>query len=351
MDQLIRERKEDAKAKKQLWKHDDQAIGTMVKGFKGMKFSQKAKYVTKKNSLVQIVGEIEKWQARYDPTWILIMQMSLGKIDKELHEQKQKPEKDQIPIISAAKGIRDATRDSQDAGANDKGSIWVDADTLRFNSLPISYSSTQISYLGDEKEMVIIDVMICNPLANANRTIKEVRNLARILAEVEPSIFGLLKCKGVIKLPKVPASPYEGPRGFKFIFGVPRHLSNPQSLRAVLQSDTLYPLDERLELAKRLASSILFIHTVHFVHKNIRPETIIIFENDVSEIGAQFLAGFEEFRLEDGVTHRAGDGEWEHNLCEKLITLLLESTNDTRPTSFSSGSAPRNRLPNAARHL
>jgi hypothetical protein len=138
----------------------------------------------------------------------------------------------------------------------------------------IQYSSVEISKTDDEKAMVLIDTMISNPAANVNSTTKEVRNLARILAEVDPSTFGLLKCQGVIKMAKL--NTLHPLFDFKFI-KIPAKLSNPQSLRAVLLSETHYPLDERMNLAKKLASSVLFVHTVQFVHKNIRPETIIVF--------------------------------------------------------------------------
>jgi hypothetical protein len=71
-------------------------IATMMKGLGDVRASKKAKYVFKKSALYQIVDEIEKWQVRYDPTWILIMQMSIGNIDEELHKQQKKPEREQI---------------------------------------------------------------------------------------------------------------------------------------------------------------------------------------------------------------------------------------------------------------
>ena len=315
MDQLMKHKGEEQKAKKALWKHDERDIGTMIKGLGGMTGLNKVKYANNKTSLLQIVDEIERWQARYDPTWILIMQMSIGKIDEELDEQQKKPNKDQIPIVIAAKGIRDAARERQDRNIQDREPIWIDADEFDLMSSPIPFSSVNMS-LADEKEMVLVDTMRTHPAAHVNRTIKDVRNLARLLAEVEPAIFGLLRCRGVIKLPRQLIF------DFKFIFEVPRNLSNPQSLRAVLLAGDTYPLDERLELAKRLTSSVLFVHTVQFVHKNIRPETIIIFENEDSKIGAQFLAGFEQFRIGDGVSYRSGDEKWEHNLCTYIFVLL-----------------------------
>lgn len=316
IEQLMSEKREDEKK----WKHDERDIVTVMRGLGDMRASKKLKYVAKKKSLYEVVDEIEKWQARYDASWILIMQMSSTlaskPIDEELDAQEKKPKHDQIPIIIAAKGIRDAARANQDAKTSDHGPIWISSDDLDLKAKAIGNSSTEIAYIGND-EMVLIDTMISNPAANVNSTTKEVRNLARILAEVDPSTFGLLRCRGVIKVPK--QNSLQLLLDFKFIFNIPGHLSNPQSLRAVLLSAASYPLDERLELAKKLTSSVLFVHTVQFVHKNIRPETIIIFQNESSVIGAPYLAGFEKFRIEDGTTYRAGDSLWDHNLCKFLL--------------------------------
>ena len=346
VDQLLCEKREE----KERWKHEDRDLVTRMKGLGDMKASKKAKYISKKSTLYEIVGEIERWQTRFDPTWILIMQMSIGGIDKELDDQQKKPQRDKIPIIAAAKGIRDAARAAQDVSA-DQRSIWIEADDLELNPSWIPKSSVQMSPLEDEKTMVLIDTMICNPAASATRTLKEVRNMARMLAEVDPSTFGLLKCRGVIKAPKALSLSPQPHLDFKLVFDIPHQLSTPQSLRAILLSDTSYPLDERLELAKKLTSSILFVHTVQFVHKNIRPETIIVFQNEHSDIGAPFLAGFEQFRLEDGITHRAGDDMWERNLCKAVLLSCRHSYANSRFIRSASQSpryASRGGLPNAA---
>ncbi|KAI9849366.1 MAG: hypothetical protein M1830_007121 [Pleopsidium flavum] len=58
----------------------------------------------------------------------------------------------------------------------------------------------------------------------------------------------------------------------------------------------------------------MFVHTSQFVHKNIRPETIVVFKNENSVLGAPFLVGFEKVRSAEGVTYRLGDSEWQKNL-------------------------------------
>jgi hypothetical protein len=299
------------------WNHDAGNPEALTTAFSQMKPLTKSKFSMKKEALLGIVDEIEKWQARYDPSWILIMQMAVGGIDDALQKTQEEPVFEKVPIIVAAKGLRDAARANQYSELKGQKSIWIEPDEIELDPQKIPNSTVQLSQ-SLEKNMVLIDTMVCNPATNINKTTKEVRNLARLLAEVDPSTFGLLKCRGVIRVPKLGSLHLLF--DFKFIFDVPHKLTNPQSLRAVLRSEKPYPLDERLELAKKLTASILFVHTVQFVHKNIRPETIIIFQNEYSEIGAPFLSGFEQFRLEDGVTFLSGDDLWHHNLCNLLPT-------------------------------
>jgi hypothetical protein len=255
---------------------------------------------------------------------------------------------EQVPIIVAAKGLRDAAQANQDSESKDQKSIWIEANEIELNLQKIRNSTVQLSQ-GLDKTMVLIDTMPCNPAANINKTTKEVRNLARVLAEVDPSTFGLLKCRGVVRVPK--PSFWHALVDFKFIFDVPPKLTNPQSLRTVLLSEKSYPLDERLTKKTHCLDSLR--PTVQFVHKNIRPETIIIFQNEYSEIEAPFLSGFEQFRLEDGVTFLSGDDLWHHNLCSVLHCSKRLSTNSSsfRPTSFAPRHTTRNRLLNATRHL
>jgi serine/threonine protein kinase len=61
-------------------------------------------------------------------------------------------------------------------------------------------------------------------------------------------------------------------------------------------------LDEKVELAKQLANSVAFVHFTNFVHKNIRPETILVFEREDLQTVVAFLVGFEIFRMADGRT-------------------------------------------------
>jgi serine/threonine protein kinase len=81
-------------------------------------------------------------------------------------------------------------------------------------------------------------------------------------------------------------------------------------------SQTKCSLNERFNLAKRLANAVSFVHTAGFVHKNIRPETIVLLADDESTLGLAVLVGFSMFRHVKGVSRLVGDDLVEKNICE-----------------------------------
>jgi hypothetical protein len=109
---------------------------------------------------------------------------------------------------------------------------------------------------------------------------------------------------------------------FQVLFSIPERpnkLYQPRTLRSYLaaakdERRTKYPLNERFALAKRLARSIMFVHTSNLVHKNIRPDTIVLFQDGKSLMGIPFLVGFQKIRPANGATWMVSDAEWEKDL-------------------------------------
>jgi serine/threonine protein kinase len=104
-------------------------------------------------------------------------------------------------------------------------------------------------------------------------------------------------------------------------------MENPRTLRELLSSSdndqgARHSLTCRVELAIRLATAVLYVHTAKLVHKNIRPENIILFEPQDADpkskfphsLGTSFLMGFDFVRKEDEVSGRIGDNDWEKNI-------------------------------------
>ena len=116
-----------------------------------------------------------------------------------------------------------------------------------------------------------------------------VRQTARILSAADPESMGILPCRGFIHRPdlscfdlvlsvptsvrsSIPRSP--GPSN-------PATTTYPRSLRDLLTDPrqgghASHSLSERLLLAKTLATAVFYMHTSKLVHKNIRPETIMV---------------------------------------------------------------------------
>lgn len=102
---------------------------------------------------------------------------------------------------------------------------------------------------------------------------KDVRDLARKLSHADPFIFGLLKCHGVIK---VVDRINKNVAFFDFVFRVPEGMENPKNLRDIFISVRgNLSLSDRFDIAQQLATSVNYLHTYGFVHKNIRPETVL----------------------------------------------------------------------------
>ncbi|RFU34710.1 hypothetical protein B7463_g1635, partial [Scytalidium lignicola] len=320
MDQLILHEKKEKEETEQKQEFD---MKTMTKALEKMASRKKVKYAFKKENLEAIRDDLENWQNRFDPSWILTMLITDSLVDEQLKQEEKKPQ--HTKFIMAAKGVRDAARESISVSNPRDGGIFKPNTILSLNETPIPFSSALLCQLSGSEDRVLVDTMICNAIADMNRTMRDVRKLAHILSQVEPSTFGLLTCIGVVK-PSISTSkeqPQEQANAklstFKFLFSIPHSLARPKSLRALLiESNPWYSLESRYNLAKQLVNSILYIHSSQFVHKNIRPETTIIFEKEGkatgSELGVSFLVGFENFRPAEGMTYRTGDGIWQHDL-------------------------------------
>ncbi len=161
--------------------------------------------------------------------------------------------------------------------------------------------------------------MVCRPEVDASLVTKDVRDLARRLTKSDPVSFNLLGCRGVLKHDPKHCEDQQASDlqhlTFEFIFAIPRMFSNPKSLRDLLLSQGKPPvLDLKVELAKQLANSVAFVHNANLVHKNIRPETMLIFEKEGRPMEASCLVGFDAFRMAEGPTYGHGEGSWERNL-------------------------------------
>jgi hypothetical protein len=185
---------------------------------------------------------------------------------------------------------------------------------LRMNISEIPFSCCKIaegSKSGKATSYILEIIKLRHP-DMYQQTKKDVRDLARRLHHDEPRTFGLLGCKGFIA---ERADLRNGsPAQFTLISRIPSGFVRPRSLRGLLQHTKPSSLSDKLLIAQELAKSVAYVHVFGFVHKGIRPESIIIFGPVRRDSSSLFLVGFEDFRKEDGRTQRLGDNTIERNL-------------------------------------
>ena len=269
---------------------------------------KRVKYLFVKETIDEAIKSLKLWQETFDPSWFLIMKAASPQIDKELEELNR--ETTDRPVLKSAVALRAAVNADQ----HDKTTILLPPGGLgSFNTATLAFSDVKYVKRPGVGNDLILDEIHRPSHVDPNTSRKSITTLARKLAKSNPTTFGLLTCKGVMV--------HEGERkgevsGYTLVHRIPGDYKDPQSLRQRLLEQDAYShsLSDRLQLAKDLMKGVSYVHTFGFVHKNIRPETIILFNSSNTPIGSIVLVGFEEFRTEDGKTYRTGDEEGEKNL-------------------------------------
>ena len=229
-----------------------------------------------KEHLDDAIQDLASWQTLFDPSWFLILKVTSSLIDQDLSQNRGTASS----IISAC-NLRDALKEepSQKMSASlpNKG-----LEIARMRDIP--FATTKCVPRTNSDSWLVLDRVACDSEADVHLLTKDVRELARKLSSVDPLTFGILQCRGVVR---VVESNSGKPSSFDFIFRMPKDLADEaKSLRWYLMSHSEHTLSSRLQLAKGQAKSISFVHTLGFVHKNVRPKTVLGFEHAGSVLGS-----------------------------------------------------------------
>ncbi|GME48795.1 Het-s domain protein [Neofusicoccum parvum] len=261
---------------------------------------KKLKYATATKEMLKAnLNDLEKWQTRFDRSWLLLSMIPSHSLDDCVWRTKHL---DNGPVAQMHK-LRSIQR-IRSSSSIPSSSVFLDSsiigDVDGENSIAFSDAFVTTIADGNSQQTVIVDG------APHLMTKTGVRSLALNFSGVDPTITSLLPCKGVV----------EKSSGFHFVFEIPQQSGPPQTLRAaLLRQQSNYTLTERMKLVTYLAQHVLFLHQAHFVHKNIRPETIIFLSSAPNDnLGQPFLVGFQEIRGEDEITLMRGDDLQERNI-------------------------------------
>ena len=271
----------------------------------------KLRYVFCKESMRKTIEDLKRWQEEFDPSWYLMTLVANPVIDRGLQDIQ---DTHNSPTAQLQKIRNTLSTTPPSTSTSERQTIFLDSRYLGSERYRISPSSrTILTSYGSNSSQVIIDTVCHSSDPEKELAVNHVRDLARVLSASDSSTSGLLTCQGVIKGAAQPSSG-TSLLSFEFVFKVPTALHTPRLLRDLLILRVPHPLDERFNLAKSLARSIMFVHTYGFVHKNVRPDTIVVFRSGTLSLGKPYLIGFERFRPVASGTNRQGDTLWEKNL-------------------------------------
>ncbi|KAK4574842.1 hypothetical protein LTR86_001684 [Recurvomyces mirabilis] len=267
------------------------------------------KYVFVKPFLDSLIYDLAKWQRMFDPSWYLIMRIADPSIDQCLKIEDDATRPEVRRLLKTAKQIRSAILP---ATAEESG-IFLPSDGMNGISpinIPYSAAVWLQRHSSGTSSTFVVDTIPCPQDQYVGLTTQDIRRLASKLRCVDPSAFGVLKCHGVVKM----LANNSRLTSFAMVFLTPSP-AIPCTLRQLLQAPAAHSLSDRISLAKRLATSINYVHTLDFVHKNVRPENFLNFlDSPQSDLGSCYLIGFEQIRSADGKTYLRGDDAWEKNI-------------------------------------
>jgi hypothetical protein len=162
-----------------------------------------------------------------------------------------------------------------------------------------------------------------------NRT--AMHQLASLLSQSRNSDLKTLPFRGIV----TPAATQSIERqACTFIFDFPQKGSRSTvlSLYEAFSSRNVkraVPLATRFKIAESLTRSVWYLHTVGWLHKNIRSSNIVFLssEQNSTEFSSPFLVGFEYARLESEVTNYSGSDD------DRLKNLYRHPDRQGSPTT------------------
>lgn len=260
-----------------------------------------------KDAMDDTAVDLQSWQSLCEPSWFYWIKLASPSVDVALSGLA----KAEVPLVSGSARLAEAARNFRRAFADPmeaSQSVFIKEDSLKdYTTAAIPFHSAKVSTCAGQPQRLIMDIV--DLLPNTPGQAKNVRDFARRLRKSDHSVSGLLSCKGVVR--------HADNTRVSFLFRVPEEYNAILSLRQLLTSGRAHDsLSDRLEMAKQLAKAVYYVHLYDFVHKSVRPETILSLgkAGETSVPSTVCLVGFQVIRMADGRTYSVKDLRWENNL-------------------------------------
>lgn len=285
---------------------------------------RKATWTWKKEAIDNFIKDLQAWKGLFDPLWWTIVLKLRGPLldSKQLEQAKATEPQAMGPEMAARNPLVLATSIRKVLSAEPDGSLILPE--LQMDWVNILYSDARAARRAQRHSdpWYIIDTIEVGAATQTLDVWKEVNTLATRLSQADPLAFGLLNCKGVIQVQRqiglLPNSYQPAPKSyshFQIVFRIPKGMEIMQSLRQLLLGSDMYiSLSKKLFIAQELAKAVYYVHAFDFVHKNVRPESVLYFEDPGSVNSHAFLVGFDAFRAAEAGTMMEGDMTWARNV-------------------------------------
>lgn len=272
------------------------------------------RYVRSKKSLEDSIADVEAWQRIFDPSWYLMLRFAHN-------PGLQAGTEHQLSLSSESGTVRRSTALLKAAAhtpatTSEAAIVFLPEEGLSSitrEEIPGSTAQLGLRNAPGGERLYVLETIKSPPQLQKATMTRNVRDFAARLTNLEPRTFGLLRCKGVVR--HSPGQESMSGQAFTFIFHVPDGHSNPRSLRQLLgQGDFSHSLSDRFRLGSELAKAVSFVHVLSFVHKNVRPEAVLLLQDGDERLGSAYLIGFEQIRTDEGHTFKVGEMSWKRNI-------------------------------------
>ncbi|TPX19417.1 hypothetical protein DIZ76_017206 [Coccidioides immitis] len=285
----------------------------------------------RKDELVELELELFEWTQRLDFRLLVLPEKLRHDIIRITEDEVSE---DQIstyaPNLAAQRRMEKFLSKTQSAKRKDWESLWISDHNLRitFNShSPARFMAGDFSSRNVIIEYKPHPTHIRSDKLGYEILQQEIGELAAALSSLYPKSVGLLKCVGIFH--------EEDPPSFALVHEIPFQIEeNPVSLKALISKKDVemrrllpaHPLNERFELARKVAAGVLFLHSIAWVHKAIRSQNILVIERMATSsspkkrfpyaLGNPYLVNFQSSRSNDAETDPSFRGgiRWEEDI-------------------------------------
>lgn len=264
--------------------------------------------LNQKDALDRLIKELGSWHNdMFGPSWFQLLRFpELLETETSLPN----PSGGSAPVIE----LCELGRDIDTANHNIQSTVQnmlLPSDAVEEVPLPIFGSPAKVCRRKGSDEVIIVDTVFLPADVQRQRTLESFCQLAQKLQRSEVSSNNILRCWGVVDGGSASTTSSIEDH-FLLLFHSPEKSSEPRSLREVLlESSRFYALEKKVSLAVQLAKSVMFIHSLGLVHKNIRPETVLLFHSVSKGEDQAMLLGFEQFRPMETRSLLRGDTIWQ----------------------------------------